>query len=114
MKEKIAILGGGNIGKAIAKGLLASGKFPAENLVVTDLNLAYLDDLKADGIAVTRDNIKAVRSSEIVILCVQPTQVTDLIAEIKDAIDPDKQIVAFVIAAYEVNDIRELLGKAGL
>ncbi|MCK5464778.1 MAG: pyrroline-5-carboxylate reductase [Bacteroidales bacterium] len=111
MKEKIAILGGGNIGKAIAKGLLASGKFPAKNLVVTDLNLAYLDDLKADGIAVTRDNIKAVRSSEIVILCVQPTQVTDLIAEIKDAIDPDKQIVAFVIAAYEVNDIRELIGK---
>ncbi len=111
MKEKIAILGGGNIGKAIAKGLLASGKFPAKNLVVTDLNLAYLEDLKADGIDVTKDNIKAVRSSEIVILCVQPTQVNDLIAEIKDAIDPDKQIVAFVIAAYEVNDIRELIGK---
>jgi pyrroline-5-carboxylate reductase len=111
MKEKIAILGGGNIGKAIAKGLLASGKFPAENLVVTDLNLPYLDDLKADGIAVTRDNNMAVSSSEIVILCVQPTQVTDLIAEIKDTIDPDKQIVAFVIAAYEVNDIRELIGN---
>ena len=111
MKEKIAILGGGNIGKAIAKGLLASGKFPPENLVVSDLNLSYLDDLKADGIAVTKNNNKAVRSSEIVILCVQPTQVTDLIADIKDAIDPDKQIVAFVIAAYEVNDIRELIGK---
>lgn len=111
MKEKIAILGGGNIGKAIAKGLLASGKYPAENLVVTDLNLRYLDDLKADGIAVTTDNNKAVGSSEIVIFCVQPTQVTDLVAEIKDAIDPDKQIVAFVIAAYEVNDIRELIGK---
>lgn len=111
MKEKIAILGGGNIGKAIAKGLLASGEFSAENLVVTDLNLAYLDDLKADGIAVLKDNIKAVRSSEIVILCVQPTQVTELIAEIKDAIDPDKQIVAFVIAAFEVNDILELIGK---
>jgi pyrroline-5-carboxylate reductase len=111
MKEKIAILGGGNIGKAIAKGLLESGKFPAENLVVTDLNLLYLDDLKADGITVTTDNNKAVRSSDIVILCVQPTQVIDLIAEIKDAIDPDKQIIAFVIAAYEVNDIRELIGK---
>ncbi len=111
MKEKIAILGGGNIGKAIAKGLLASGNYPAENLVVTDLNLSYLDELKADGISVTTDNIEAVRSSEIVILCVQPTQVTDLIKEIKDAIDPDNQILAFVIAAYEVNDIRELIGK---
>ena len=111
MKEKIAILGGGNIGKAIAKGLLASGEIPAKNLLVTDLNLHYLDDLKAEGIAVTKDNIMAVRSSEIVIICVQPTQVTDLIAEIRDAIDPDKQIVAFVIAAYEVKDILELIGK---
>lgn len=111
MKEKIAILGGGNIGKAIAKGLLASGNYPAENLLVTDLNLSYLDELKADGISVTTDNIEAVRSSEIVILCVQPTQVTDLITEIKDAIDPENQILAFVIAAYEVNDIRELIGR---
>jgi pyrroline-5-carboxylate reductase len=111
MKEKIAILGGGNIGKAIARGLLASGEIPAENLVVTDLYLHYLEDLKAEGITVTKDNIKAVTSSDIVILCVQPTQVAELIAEIKDAIDPDKQIVAFVIAAYEVKDILELIGK---
>ncbi|MCK4852946.1 MAG: pyrroline-5-carboxylate reductase [Bacteroidales bacterium] len=112
MKEKIAILGGGNIGKAIAKGLLASGKYPAENLAVTDLNLRYLDDLREDGIDVTTDNNKAVRGSDIVILCVQPTQVTDLISEIKDTIDPDKQIIAYVIAAYEINDIRELIGNA--
>ena len=50
MKEKIAILGGGNIGKAIVKGLLASGNYPAENLVVSDLNIHYLDDLKGDPI----------------------------------------------------------------
>jgi pyrroline-5-carboxylate reductase len=111
MKEKIAILGGGNIGKAIAKGLLASGKYPAENLIVTDLNLHYIDDLREDGIHVTTDNNKAIRESEIVILCVQPTQVTDLIAEIKDTIEPDKHIIAFVVAAYEINDIRGLIGK---
>ncbi len=111
MKEKIAILGGGNIGKAIVKGLLASGKYPAENLVVTDLNLRYIDDLREDGIEVTTDNNKAVRASDIVILCVQPTQVKDLIAEIKDTIDPEKQIIAYVVAAYEINDIQELIAK---
>ena len=74
MKEKIAILGGGNIGKAIAKGLLASGEIPAGHLTVTDLNLRYVEDLAHQGIPVTTDNIKAVRESDIVILCVQPTQ----------------------------------------
>jgi pyrroline-5-carboxylate reductase len=111
MKEKIAILGGGNIGRAIAKGLLASGKYPAENLTVTDLNLSYLDDLKDQGILVTRENVSAVRASDITILCVQPTQVSDLMAEIRDAIDPGKQILAFVVAAYEIKDIRKLAGK---
>jgi pyrroline-5-carboxylate reductase len=111
MKEKIAILGGGNIGKAIAKGLLASSEFPAGRLTVTDLNLRYVEDLAQQGIEVTTDNVKAVRESDIVIVCVQPTQVTELIEEIKDAIDPDKQIIAYVIAAYEVRDILELIGK---
>ena len=111
MKEKIAILGGGNIGKAIAKGLLVSGEYKAENLVVTRRNLDRLEDLRDEGIMVTSDNVKAVSGSDVIILCIQPTQVTDLINEIKDTIDPDKQIIAFVIAAYEINDIRELIGK---
>ena len=98
MKEKIAILGGGNIGKAIAKGLLASGKIPAENLTVTDLILHYLDDLKDTGIQVTTNNAEAVRSSSIVIICVQPTQVSELIAEIRDSIDPENQIIEFILA----------------
>jgi pyrroline-5-carboxylate reductase len=111
MKEKIAILGGGNIGKAIATGLLASGEFPGENLTVTDLNLRYLEDLKEKGIEVSTDNIQAVTASDIIILCVQPTQVPELVAQIRDKIDPDKQIIAYVVAAYEVKDILELLDK---
>ncbi len=111
MKEKIAILGGGNIGKAIAKGLLASGEFPADKLTVTDLNLRYLEDLEELGIAVSTDNIKAVRESDIVIFCVQPTQVKELIEQVKDAIEADKQIIAYVVAAYEVKDILDLIGK---
>jgi pyrroline-5-carboxylate reductase len=111
MKEKIAILGGGNIGKAIAKGLLASGEFPAGSLTVTDLNLRYVEDLAQQGIEVTTDNVKAVRESDIVIFCVQPTQAPELIEEVKDAIDPDKQVIAYVIAAYEVRDILDLIGK---
>ena len=42
MKEKIAILGGGNIGKAIANGLLASGEIAASDIIVTRRNLKHL------------------------------------------------------------------------
>jgi pyrroline-5-carboxylate reductase len=109
MKEKIAILGGGNIGKAIAGGLLASGKTGASDLIVTRRNLAHLEDLKEQGVTVTSNNAEAVKEASMIIICVQPTQVKDLIGEIRESIDPAKQVVAYVIAAYEVADIREIL-----
>ncbi|MFC2112357.1 pyrroline-5-carboxylate reductase [Bacteroidota bacterium] len=109
MKEKIAILGGGNIGKAIASGLLASGKTDASDLIVTRRNLVHLNDLKEKGVTVTSDNSEAVKAASMVIVCVQPTQVADLIEEVRDGIDPDKHVIAFVIAAYAVQDIRDLI-----
>jgi pyrroline-5-carboxylate reductase len=110
MKEKIAILGGGNIGKAIANGLLASGKNKASDLIVTRRNLKHLEDLKQKGVSVTSDNAQAVRDSSMVILCVQPTQVNDLVDEIRDELEPGKHVFSFVVAAYEVKDMRELIG----
>jgi pyrroline-5-carboxylate reductase len=111
MKKKIAILGGGNIGKAIANGLIESGKYTASDLVVTRRNIRALDGMKEKGMEVTNDNVKAVKSSSLVILCVQPGQVCELIEEIKDAMDPGNHIVASIITAYEVKVLRELFGK---
>jgi len=108
MKQKIAILGGGNIGKAIANGLLASSKMEASEIVVTDLNLKRVDELKQKGIEVTSDNAEALGKSGVIILCVQPTQVEDLMEQIRPSLDPDKHILAFVVAAYEIQDIRDL------
>ena len=110
MKEKIAILGGGNIGKAIAGGLLASGKTEVSDLIVTRRNLIHLEDLKDQGVLVTSNNAEAMKAAAMIIICVQPTQVKDLIDEIRDSIDPGKHVVAYVIAAYEIEDIREMMG----
>ena len=111
MKKKIAILGGGNIGKAIANGLLNSGKYSPTDLIITDINIGPLADLKEKGVEIIADNTQAVADSSLVILCVQPGQVSELIMEIRDKIDPTKHIVASVITAYEVKDLKELFGK---
>ena len=108
MKKKIAIIGGGNIGKAIANGLLASSKIEASEIVVTDINLKRLDELKEQGIEVTSDNAEALGKSGVIIVCVQPTQVEDLMEQIRPSLDPEKHILAYVVAAYEIQDIRDL------
>ena len=111
MKKKIAILGGGNIGKAIANGLLASRKYTSEDLIITRRNVILLDDMKEKGVKTTTNNAKAVAEASLVILCVQPGQVSDLIMEIRDHMDLDKHIVASVITAYEVKDLLQLFEK---
>jgi len=108
MKQKIAILGGGNIGKAIANGLLASSKMEASDIIVTDLNLKRVDELKQQGVEVTRDNAEALAKSNVIILCVQPTQVEDLMDQIRPSLDPEKHILAYVVAAFEIGDIRDM------
>jgi len=44
MNEKIAIIGGGNIGKAIAKGLLGSGQVDSANMAITRRKINLLDE----------------------------------------------------------------------
>ncbi len=111
MKKKIAILGGGNIGKAIANGLIESGQYQASDLVITRRNIKALDDMKEKGVDVTSDNAGAVSGSSLVILCVQPGQISELIKEIKEVTDPKNHIVASIITAYEVKDLKDLFGK---
>ena len=98
--KKIAILGGGNIGKAIANGLLESGRYTPDDLVITRRNTRSLEDMKEKGIEVGIDNTAAVAESSLVILCVQPGQVSELIMEIRDHMDPERHIVASIVTAY--------------
>ncbi len=62
MGKKIAIIGGGNLGRAIAEGLIKSNFSKAEDIVITKRNTATpeLQPLKDTGIIITDDNNDAV------------------------------------------------------
>ena len=45
-KKKIAILGAGNMGEALAKGLLRAGKIPAESLTCTDARAERREEIQ--------------------------------------------------------------------
>ena len=60
--DNVAILGTGNLGNAIAEGLLSNGKYEPENIYVTRRNTKSLQRLKDKGLHVTNDNSFAVRN----------------------------------------------------
>ena len=67
MNKKIAIIGGGNLGSAIAEGLLKSKFCKASDVIITKKKISTLESLKDKGVTVTSDNADAVSNSELII-----------------------------------------------
>ena len=71
---KVAIIGAGNMGGAIARGLAQGTIIPASDVTVADPFSGSLETLQADypEINVTTENPKAIKDADIVILAVKP------------------------------------------
>ncbi|HVZ26451.1 MAG TPA: NAD(P)-binding domain-containing protein, partial [Sediminibacterium sp.] len=92
MERKLAIIGGGNLGSAMAEGLLSSGFVQASRLVVTKRNTASLQSLSERGVTVTSDNREAVQQADWIILAVKPFQVKEVVQQILPVLDPARQV----------------------
>ncbi len=103
--NNIAILGAGNLGIAIAKGLRDSGSLESRSLTLTRRKPELLQSLASENIRVTSDNREAVKASKILILAVQPAQLSLLLDEIRPVLDPEQHVIISVITAVSIADI---------
>lgn len=110
MASKIAILGAGNIGQAIAHGLTGH-PYQASEIAVTRRHLDALAPLREAGFAAGTDNAQAVSAADVVLLCVQPGQLAALADEIRTALRPARQLVISVITGIPCRVLREHLGE---
>ena len=111
MNKNIAILGGGNLGRAIAQGLSHSKYAKDIKIHLTRRNLHLIEDLKEEGIIVTSDNKEAVKNSEIVILAIQPKQTEKLVEEIRESLDPEKHVIVSVVTGTSLDELQDMIGK---
>lgn len=108
--KKIAIIGGGNLGTAIAEGLLKSKFCKASDITITKRNTATLDVLRSRNVKVTTDNAYAVAQSDIVILAVKPYQVSEVLNGFKNVIAA-KHVLVSVVTGVLIKDIQEIIQK---
>jgi pyrroline-5-carboxylate reductase len=101
----IAILGGGNLGIAIAQGIVKAKVCKANQIYITRRHLTKLEELKKQGFKVTSDNIAAVKASSIVILCVQPKQLGGLLDELNKTLNSKKQLLVSTITGVTIEEI---------
>ncbi len=110
MEQTIAIIGGGNLGSAMAEGLISSGFCKPSQLIVTKRNPATLAALAQKGVQVSSNNIAAVQKADWVILAIKPFQVKDIITEIKPFLQPEKHVLVSVVTGVWIKDLEEMLG----
>ena len=111
IKGKIGIIGLGNMGNAIAKGLLKNKLVPASCIIGFDTDAKKATKLKMSGIRIAGENINLVRCSDIVILAVKPQEIKDLLAEIRPLIDKKKLIIS-ILAGVKTAYLEKFAGKA--
>jgi len=112
MSKKIAIIGGGNLGSAIAEGLTSSGFIKPEHIIITKRNISTLKALEEKGVMVSNDNVEAVKYADWVILAVKPFQIKEILQSLKPHLDPARHVLVSVITGIWIKDIQEILGDA--
>lgn len=111
---KIAIIGGGNMGGAIARGLTQGTLVAPSDITVADLNEKTLADLKSfhAEIETTTRNENAVSGADIVFIAVKPWLVEPVIAQIKSTLDYKSQMIVSIAAGVSFSQLNDYLNKA--
>lgn len=108
MRSTVAILGGGNLGQAIASGLL-SENFKPSDICITRHKTHLLQSFKDQGVHVSSDNIEAVKHADIIIIAVKPYRISEVLQDISTNLTSDKLLISvvsdFTIAQIE-NDLQ--------
>ncbi|MDR1222806.1 MAG: pyrroline-5-carboxylate reductase [Tannerella sp.] len=110
---KIAIIGAGNMGGAIARGLCNSRRMNASDIYCSDRSeemLAKLTDANKD-IHVSTDNKEVAAHADIILAAVKPWFLETVIKEIKPFMDYKRQVFVSIAAGIDFRTLCEYLKK---
>lgn len=111
-QKKIAVLGLGKMGTILLQGFLEHGLAAHDEVVATVQHgeKAAAASRELGGIALSTDNRAAVAKAPVVLLCVKPQSLPQLLQEIAPAIEPGTLVIS-IAASTTTSFIQQQLGK---
>ncbi len=109
-KKNIAIIGAGNMGGAIAVGLLKSGSVTSDNIFVADRKESILEEIEKKGIKTFQNNLEAIQNADVIIIAVKPYHIQQVISEIKPGLTADKILIS-IVAGVGIDELGEMAGN---
>ncbi|WP_457634590.1 pyrroline-5-carboxylate reductase [Persephonella sp.] len=109
---KIGIIGCGNMGEAVVKGIINSGKIKSTQIIVSDIDPDKVEmTVEKYNVAGTTSNRRVVENSQIIFLAVKPKDLEKTVLPIKDAFNNKKTVVS-VLAGVKITKIKNLIPQS--
>jgi len=109
--EFIGFIGGGNMTRAIAAGLI-EGQYPAADLLISEPAIEQRAVLARDlpGVVIEESNNAVAYRAGTVVLAVKPQVMRDVCRNLADAVQKTRPLIVSVAAGIRSGDIDEWLG----
>jgi pyrroline-5-carboxylate reductase len=105
-----AFVGGGNMGGALIRGLIARG-LPAQRISVGEAHQARRIGLADElGVLVSADNREAVHGADVVVIAVKPQDMAGTVRELAQSLAARAPLVISIAAGIRVADIEGWAG----
>jgi pyrroline-5-carboxylate reductase len=109
--KKIAIIGGGNMGVALAKGILQTKWAAPENIMIAEPLKEKIEHLRGlgKGVKASHSNVEAATWADVIVLSVKPQIMAHVAEEIKSNVKDNKLVIS-VAAGITTSFIEKKLG----
>jgi pyrroline-5-carboxylate reductase len=98
------------MGETLTSSLVEAGVVKPRHIIAADIHSDRRTHFeKSYGVATTADNKEAVSGADIVLLCVKPQVIREVLHEIKDHLTPDHLVVS-IVASITTKFIEDILG----
>jgi len=109
--RKLTLVGAGKIGEALLSGILSSQLVPVSSVVAADADQTRADYIgEKYGVKAYTNNRQAVAGADLVLLCVMPQRVRDVLREIRKTVRK-KALVISVAASVRTALIEQELDR---
>jgi len=106
----LGIIGAGQMGEAIAEGLLADGKVEKKDLYLCDHKLDKADYFASKGINFTTNIDEIVKNTKNILLCAKPLDIAPILLKMRPLLSND-QVIISIAAGITLDFMEATLNK---
>jgi pyrroline-5-carboxylate reductase len=106
---KISVLGAGNMGQALVRGLVEKSVY-SQHITVFDIDKKKMAEMANEGVKTAKTNRQCVSLADVVILAVKPQILPEAVGEIATAVDKNALVIS-IAAGVPMAKIEQFFKK---